>query len=105
MHRAASTDPTTQDPSMPNPHTSSATELDLDRAAHDRNHALAAYQQALADFDRDDPPPPCTWATWPQAKQRNKRRRTALAPHLDRLAQARNRYRDLLCLHLDRPPT
>ena len=73
------------------------TQDQLDRAAKHRDQALAAYQHALADFDRQDPAPPCTWGTWREAKERNARRQAALAPHVKRLDQARSRYRDLVC--------
>jgi hypothetical protein len=73
------------------------TQADLDRAAQQRDRALAAYQKALAAFDRDNPAPPCTWSTWREAKERDRRRTAALAPHVKRLDRARSRYRDLVC--------
>ena len=88
---------------MTKPPTRSITQKDLDRAALQRDHALAAYQQALADFERKNPPPPCTWSTWPEANERARRQKTALAPQIKRLDHARSRYRDLLCLHIHQP--
>ena len=88
---------------MTKPPTRSPSQHDLDRAARQRDRALAAYQQALADFNRENPAPPCTWATWREGKERDRRRRTALAPHLKRLDQARSRYRDLVCRRIVQP--
>ena len=77
--------------------TQTVTQDELGRAARQRDRALAAYREALAAFDRENPAPPCTWATWREARERDRRRTAALAAHVKRLDRARSRYRDLGC--------
>lgn len=74
------------------------TRADLEAAALERDRALLAYQAAVREFCEENPPPPTKWSNWKEAKDWRAVQTKAVRPALDRLNDARNRYRDLLCV-------
>ena len=72
---------------------------EMECRAAERDEALAAYQQAMADYTEAHPPPmPRTFANWREGLAWEKRKQAAIAPALDRLHTAREQLARGNCL-------
>lgn len=77
-------------------------DAEMEARAAARDEALAAYQKASRDFDAAEPPLPYRWDNWREAEAREKRKKAAIKPAVDRLDAAREAFARGNCLRARR---